>query len=176
MSITLCLIWGNKSLSLNRIDNPVFIVNAAAPKAFRLFFSGSGLPMPSKAASSYVFYQYIDTLQDSLVGLLPLAVVFPCVKIPLYPFYLHKLPIPQSIHVLPVSVALPCSPPFSFPDSGYCFRCKKGLVLKCPICKWQVILHDYLPHYTQILTFYFGYPIFLAQIITLFVISLIGCP
>ena len=43
-----------------------------------------------KWALPYVLYQCIDTLQDCFIGLLPLTIFFPCVKIPLYPFYLHS--------------------------------------------------------------------------------------
>ena len=38
--------------------------------------------------------------------------------------------IPQSVPVPPVSAALPCNLPFSSPDSGYRFRCKRDLGLR----------------------------------------------
>lgn len=115
---------------LYRIDNPVFVINTPAPETTQILFQRLRLADTLKWASPYVFYQGIDPFQDSFIGLLPLAVFFPCVIIPLYPFYLHKSPIPQSVHVPPISAALPCNLPFSFPDSGYCFRCKKGLGLR----------------------------------------------
>ena len=77
----------NNSAVLDGIDNPVFIVYAAAPESAQAPFQRLRLADTVKGTAAYIFDQHIDAFQDIPICTLPLAVVFPSVAVPLYPLY-----------------------------------------------------------------------------------------
>lgn len=57
------------------VDQSVFAINAAAPKARQIFFKWFWLANPVKRVTQHVLKELVDTLHHTLIMLLPLNII-----------------------------------------------------------------------------------------------------